>query len=358
MSFHGGALAVTMAALPAALAAGACSPFASTRDVAPLDESGAEASDGSDAGRADGGGSPVAEELASDFAYATGIAATEDTVVLIETGKGRVLTLPIARPGAAFATLATPPRPTAVVVSREIVYWTDLYDGNLHAERIAGGPDTAVTIAAPDHNAGRALAATDAFLVVTATRDGTTRDDEIHQFSITSGVMPTNATIGGLANPYGVAVQGSKLYWTDSAGSGIGVADLGMTNARRLADGENDTRTVAANGRGVYWTLGTGEVRAKLDGQAVMTLAKGRPISIVADDSGVYWLDQDAKRGALYHSASGQPSDVEKLAGPYPLVFDSDRFKVIALTSTHVIWVTSEPGTGAGRLYRLRKPGR
>ena len=109
--------------------------------------------------------------------------------------------------------------------------------------------------------------------------------------------------ITGTAIPFGVAVDGSHVYWTNFNNGTIGRADLDGQNVNQsfITGGVNPS-AVAVHGSHVYWTnSNAGTIgRADLDGQSVnQSFITGAyfPNGVAVDGSHVYWANSNTTIG-------------------------------------------------------------
>jgi sugar lactone lactonase YvrE len=100
--------------------------------------------------------------------------------------------------------------------------------------------------------------------------------------------------ITGQDFPFGMAVDGSHLYWTESNGT-INEANLDGTNPQTIITGQDDPAGLAVDGSHLYWTnvLGGTINEANLDGTNPQTIITGQdaPAGLAVDDSHLYWTD-------------------------------------------------------------------
>lgn len=107
--------------------------------------------------------------------------------------------------------------------------------------------------------------------------------------------------------PYGIASDGSFIYWTAFAGNLVGRALLdggaGPDGGRieLLATGEPSPRGVAVDGTAVYW-VNQGNIRMlPLDGGRAVTLAAQQPAPelITVDSKAIYWTNSLVDGGTV-----------------------------------------------------------
>jgi hypothetical protein len=153
------------------------------------------------------------------------------------------------------------------------------------------------------------------------------------------GSSPVQGFIGGANQPIGVAVDGQRVYWTNSGAGTIGRANLDGSGANQsFITGANNPLSVAVDGGHVYWTnANTGAIgRANLDGSGVnqsFISSAGTPVGVAGDGHYVYWAHQSAiGRANLDGSGANQT---------FIGVFAS----AVAVDGQHVYWTASPFGT-------------
>ena len=139
------------------------------------------------------------------------------------------------------------------------------------------------------------------------------------------------AIVPGQAAPFGIAVDGSHLYWTNSGDGTIWRANLDGTNAQSIVQGEgqNSLFAVAVDASHLYWTnRSQGTVkRADLDGTNPQTLLRGQnQPQAVAVDATLRVLVQPRGRklvrsaGPTWWTAPTRRSSSPTRAGPQLMV--------------------------------------
>src|SRR5205814_930318 len=103
--------------------------------------------------------------------------------------------------------------------------------------------------------------------------------------------------ITGTASPFGVAVDGSHVYWANFYG-GIGRADLDGQNGNQCITTSPRPYGVAVDGSHIYWANQRGGAigRADLDGQNVnesFITGASSPYGVAVDGSHVYWTNSN-----------------------------------------------------------------
>jgi hypothetical protein len=164
--------------------------------------------------------------------------------------------------------------------------------------------------------------------------------------------------ITGCANPSGVAIDGSHIYWANVNSSTIGRADLDGQNVNQnFITGLYFPNSVAVDGSHVYWanslqggrentTIG----RADLDGQNVNQsfITSARPYGVVVDGSHIYWANQpywpnqpdDAIGRADLDGQNVNESFITGPSSPYG----------VAVDGSHVYWTNSNYTIGRADL--------
>ena len=152
--------------------------------------------------------------------------------------------------------------------------------------------------------------------------------------------------ITGTASPFGMAVDGSHVYWANFYG-GIGRADLDGQNVNQsFITGYANPAGVAIDGSHIYWanvnssTIG----RADLDGQNVNQsfITSPRPYGVAVDGSHIYWANQrgDAIGRADLDGQNVNESFITGASSPYG----------VAVDGSHVYWTNSNYTIGRADL--------
>jgi hypothetical protein len=193
-------------------------------------------------------------------------------------------------------------------VKGDHVYWIE-YDGPfLNAARIDGSEASKIVAGVPvagaradftrlavdDHNAYWAMSRPPS--VWHAPLDG---DNGV---AMPLALEPSVADAGVVAqepawSPYGVAVDATHVYWSDSGNSAIKRRALTSLDrdlpAERVISGEEGPMDIALDGQRLYWLTSTGLVRScdKAGPCTPLTLASGQTGAefLLVDDLYVYW---------------------------------------------------------------------
>ncbi len=145
--------------------------------------------------------------------------------------------------------------------------------------------------------------------------------------------------------PFGVAVDGSHIYWTDFADSGqtangtVMAANLDGTGVTTLATGQNGPWGMAVDNSHIYWAdayAGT-IMEANLDGTGLTAVVTGQnnPTGVAVDSSHIYWTD-----GGLntVNEANLDGTGVTTLAT------DQNGPLWVAVDSSHIYWTDANAG--------------
>lgn len=115
------------------------------------------------------------------------------------------------------------------------------------------------------------------------------------------GSSPDRTFISGVSTPCGVAVDGSHVYWGSVFGDSIGRASLsGGEVDEGFIEGVEGACGIAVDGAHVYWAnwLGSSLGRANLNGGAVEHDFIGglaNPCGVAVDGSHVFWTNWNAR---------------------------------------------------------------
>jgi hypothetical protein len=122
----------------------------------------------------------------------------------------------------------------------------------------------------------------------------------IGRANLDGGVVDRNF-ISGVSSPCGVGLGDGHLYWGDLAGGRVGRALLGGGDVEEdFVEGATGPCGVAVDGSHVYWSnwVGSSIGRANLDGSAVDDDFIGgleNPCGVAVDGSHVYWTNWNAR---------------------------------------------------------------
>lgn len=262
-------------------------------------------------------------------------------------------------------TLAAGQHPGRLAVDSAYVYWTDS-DGNgtpgsIRKVPITGGSPTVVATARSPFD-----------VAVDANNIYWTDNGDIKAGAIqpSTGTVMKMPRIGGtpvvLASgqdgPAGIAIDSSRVYWTNIRSGTVMTVSLGGGTPIALASGQDLPRQIAVDSAYVYWTnsgqssgghdsgvekSGTGTVmKVPAAGGTPVTLAADQysPMNIAVDATNAYWTNAD--------------TSVMKvgLAGGVPVVLATGHVdEGLAVDATNAYWV--ESGAGGATLMREAKGG-
>jgi sugar lactone lactonase YvrE len=340
--------------IAAALAGGAmgalaCGSFSGDvhDNVDPLD-GGADGTAPSEAGT-DGTSPPVdgapatsTVVLAKGYMSLSAIVATDATVYFVDQATGAVHSTSID--GGTVTTLSPGGgAPTSLALVGNELFWNDGGMQKLNRMSTAGGTVTSISYVAG--KIPKVVAGGPPGLVV-LTENGNALGD-VQQYDLT--YVP-KSSVASRPNPYSVAIQGSDIYWTESAGQTVAKGHFGDATRTVVSSSaeDSDAESIAADAKGVYWACpGQKSVRASLGGAPAKTLATGEdtPTSVAADGTSVYWISAPGK--VRRFRAVDQPI-VTVAEGFVSLA--KLNFRALAVTSKYVVWLTDD-----GNVLRAEK---
>lgn len=281
---------------------------------------------------------------------------------------GRVARIPregCTDSGPCDQTLANATAPISLAVDDTNVYFSSntLMAGEVRQVPVAGGTSTVFSASEP--GIGK-LAVDDLGLYMVrqgqGNADGTVQGRDLAQDTSSVPIL------SGLDLPYQVAVRGTDLFVTTRGALGsdfdgkIIHSSIHGASATIIAHGLAQPRGLTLDGTYVYWaTSGNGTIcRARWDGTDFKELVAGgsTPTGIVIDDDGgrLYWTERGAAPDYLdgrVRSAKLDGSDVlilaHDLASPSPIAIDD---------STVFVGVrgTTDSGYRDGSIVRIAKP--
>jgi hypothetical protein len=249
--------------------------------------------------------------------------------------------------------------PAAHTVSSGHVYWVNDGDGTVNEVPVGGGK---VTTLSRGNQGAVSLAVGRSHLYWAGGLSGITKVP-------LGGGKATALARGHTA--VSVAVDSRKFYWVESvggswqnAGGKVNEVPLGGGHVTNLASDYTLPRSVAVDGRNVYWAWvdsdgcnglphPCGEVmKTRIGGGPLTTIASNQdsPISVAVSGGRVYWLSRlqgtvnevSARGGRVTTLARGQNGPVS-----------------LAVNGTHVVWVNYYDGTvnaipvGGGKITTL-----
>lgn len=341
--------AVTLAA------AAACSSFSGKDDegapaVAAPDGGGGPGIDG---GPPPDGATPADAPpvvLVTGQSQVVAIAATDSHVYWVERGPGRVHRMTAS--GDDLVDLDTSAgSPSAIAVALPYVAWAD-FGKRLLRVRDEGSGDGAfreLIVPAEQHPRAIALEGTDLYVVTNEITDaGFTGKGVVFRHSLVDA--GASAFLGAFDNPYDVTVFAGTPFWVASSSATIYRWQAGELAA---LPGELSAELIASNDQAVYWTRPPDNViRAYSDGVTRTLVTDPTPRSLVADGSGVYWIDA---AGRVRRRAPSPPNPVTTLLSVSPITPERGHAKLIALSSQWVFVVDYPDDGPTSRILRIAK---
>jgi hypothetical protein len=155
-----------------------------------------------------------------------------------------------------------------------------------------------------------------------------------------------------VAMPYGVAVDGSHVYWSDKDGNAIkrrALSSLGQDVLAEPFATSSAPGELALDATTVYWVDDNGEVSAHpKDGGAVTILASGQrsPESLVVDDRYVYWTS---------YVPSGTVSRVPKTGGAVEVLATGQAYPYSITQDCGAVYFTNQADFKTGQIVKIVK---
>jgi hypothetical protein len=116
----------------------------------------------------------------------------------------------------------------------------------------------------------------------------------LHPVVMTQAVSsPTATQIASATSPYGIAVYGSNLYWTD-AGNVMAYAIGGSTSPSVLST-STQPQDIVVDSSGVYWIdSGNAVMMAPLGGGAAVAIAQQQTnvLALATNSTSVFWVNE------------------------------------------------------------------
>jgi cysteine-rich repeat protein len=137
--------------------------------------------------------------------------------------------------------------PWAVTVTNSTVFWANFDAGSLYKVSTSGG--TPATFAAASGTKNIAASGTTMYF---------TDSNSVKSVSIFGGTITTLAPTQ--STPWGIAVDGSGVYWTNKTSSGT-IMRSSAAGIETLATGQGNPTAIALDATAIYWTNATsGEI--------------------------------------------------------------------------------------------------
>jgi hypothetical protein len=169
-----------------------------------------------------------------------------------------------------------------------------------------------------------------------------------------SGVCQPTAIASSQSSPWGIAVDTTNVYWTNTGDSTVKMAPLsGAGPVTTLASGQSDPISIVVNGGNVYWAS---YARGMAGSGAVMTCAVGRCGStltpIATGQTGSWGVAVDGS-GNTYFTAGSAVMKTPLVDGGPPFASDprSNAYPVV-VDNMNVYW-----GDSSGYVYKCAVGG-
>lgn len=225
------------------------------------------------------------------------------------------------------------------------IYWADPFANTIDRASSDGTSIQYGFVGPESANAACAIAVDDQFIYWGRQAGGTIGRARLDG----SNVQPS--FISGLANPCGVAVDSTHIYWADSE-QAIGRANLDGSSPddEWIQTSHVDQCGIAVDNEVVYWAHEGGISRANLNGTAIepnfapfITLAPATlPCGVAVNSAHVYWAASGTDSLGRANT-DGSGLDLEFITG-------ARNPCGVALDDRHVFWTNSQaPGAAVGR---------
>ena len=244
--------------------------------------------------------------------------------------------------------LARSAKPRAIAVDATNVYWVSEGDRRVLAVAKTGGPPVELAVTDPAVPHGIALD-----IVYVYWTEAPELDD--CNVSYAGRVMRVKKT-GGMAEelwttcytdlPFGIAVDGSTVYWTTQYAGNVYRLKKGdpPDSAVRVASSQWNAWDIAVDQSRIYWSLHSpqaeirmAELLGAVDQSGDFCGVQAQPNGVALDETFVYWAsDAGTVRSLAKDQVGGIPTD---LATAQYLPTD------VALSAAGVFWTNANDGT-------------
>lgn len=227
----------------------------------------------------------------------------------------------------------------AIAVDGSYVYWASYSALNVmtrRAPKTGGGAVTLENVTNASQGVGVALFGSDLYWTIQGTNERVLKD--------TTGTgTPATVLSANEQSPYGIATDGSWVFWTRSiAGGTIRRTTTAGGALTDIATNQASPRGIALDTTHAYWVnSGDGTIaRAKKDGTdpsaTVLVTGQSNPYYIAVDLTSMYWTD--------YGTGTVMKANLDGTAVTTLATGESGP-RGLAIDATHVYWTTLSGGT-------------
>lgn len=279
--------------------------------------------------------------LESKQSQPEGIAVDADHLYWVEYGTDHIMMADKSGASAADLLYLSGQNPYDVAVDASTVSWTVNEYGNalqgngyVNALDLKSGQSFYLASSTKSTPYGIAVTGTDVYWT------------DQQKFAVMHATVGTNNPPDQIGIPSGrprmIVAEPDHAYWTNTQSDWIDEYDHQYPASKILATASGETWGIAMDSTSVYWTCPTtGDIQKALKGigeQTVTTLASGQaePYGIAVDSSGLYWLN--GGDGTVMRLAPGS-------AKPEVIASGQSTPHFIALDATSVYWTDDTAGT-------------
>jgi Domain of unknown function (DUF5050) len=157
------------------------------------------------------------------------------------------------------------------------------------------------------------------------------------------GTAANESFIGGAHSPFGIAVNGQYVYWSNSNGT-IGRANLDGSGANQsFITGAHSAGGIAVNGQYIYWANGSSNTigRANLNGTGVnqsFITGASVPTNVAVNSQYIYWSNDDYPSNISIARANLSGTGVNEN------FIEGAGAEQIALNSQYIYWADFQAG--------------
>ena len=245
---------------------------------------------------------------------------------------------------AASATVALSGTGAALGAAPGQLYWAAGSQGSLWAANLDGTGAQPIVIRQANPQ-GVAVGASNIYWADAGSGGGSAANGSIWEADL-DGSNATPIAIRQL-EPWGIAVGASHIYWTDTSTGTINQANLDGTNAQAIVTGQTLPFGIAVSANHLYWSTRPNNQpfdgtiwRANLNATNATPIVPGRqlPAGVAVSTSHLYWVDTG---DGTVNQANLDGTSPQVIATPGP----SQIPLGVAVGAGHLYWTTNTDGS-------------